>query len=132
MPPHVRRGGTRGRSNTPRHAAQACAGLSAGRSAPRTQGKFAAFDEFCKRLWGVPFCRFVSVSRRDGPPPRFVDPPLVHVTCNTCTRLNRASDATVGKASRLTYGVVSGPAPLGHAETRETRISPIRDLVRPR
>src|SRR5271163_4291567 len=50
MPPHVRRGGTRGRSNTPRHATQACAGLSAGRSAPRTQGKFAAFDEFCKRL----------------------------------------------------------------------------------
>src|SRR5271157_1056418 len=33
MPPHVRRGGTRGRSNTPRHAAQARAGLSAGRSA---------------------------------------------------------------------------------------------------
>src|SRR5271169_3202936 len=50
MPPHVRRGGTRGRSNTPRHAAQARAGLSAGRSAPRTQSKFAAFDEFCKRL----------------------------------------------------------------------------------
>src|SRR5271155_471396 len=50
MPPHVRRGGTRGRSNTPRHATQARAGLSAGRSAPRTQGKFAAFDEFCKRL----------------------------------------------------------------------------------
>ena len=41
---------TRGRSNTPRHAAQAHAGLSAGRSAPRTQGKFAAFNEFCKRL----------------------------------------------------------------------------------
>src|SRR5271166_983060 len=55
MPPHVRRGGTRGRSNTPRHAAQACAGLSAGRSAPRTQGKFAAFDEFCKRLLGKAF-----------------------------------------------------------------------------
>src|SRR5271165_7027573 len=53
MPPHVRRGGTRGRSNTPRHAAQARAGLSAGRSAPRTQGKFAAFDEFCKRLIGM-------------------------------------------------------------------------------
>src|SRR5271165_5259356 len=34
MPPHVRRGGTRGRSNTPRHAAQTRAGLSAGRSAP--------------------------------------------------------------------------------------------------
>src|SRR5208337_3243294 len=51
MPPHVRRGGTRGRSNTPRHAAQARAGLSAGRSAPRTQGKFAAFDEFCNRLY---------------------------------------------------------------------------------
>src|SRR5271166_1388229 len=51
MPPHVRRGGTRGRSNTPRHPAQARAGLSAGRSAPRTQGKFAAFDEFCKRLF---------------------------------------------------------------------------------
>src|SRR5271157_2537733 len=50
MPPHVRRGGARGRSNTPRHAAQARADLSAGRSAPRTQGKFAAFDEFCKRL----------------------------------------------------------------------------------
>src|SRR5271157_1658920 len=50
MPPHVRRGGARGRSNTPRHAAQARASLSAGRSAPRTQGKFAAFDEFCKRL----------------------------------------------------------------------------------
>src|SRR5271157_5356348 len=50
MPPHVRRRGTRGRSNTPRHAAQARAGLSAGRSAPRTQSKFAAFDEFCKRL----------------------------------------------------------------------------------
>src|SRR5208282_3971718 len=50
MPPHVRPGGTRGRSDTPRHAAQARAGLSAGRSAPRTQGKFAAFDEFCKRL----------------------------------------------------------------------------------
>src|SRR5271157_3845750 len=50
MPPHVRRAGTRGRSNTPRHAAQARAGLSAGRSAPRTQGKFAAFNEFCKRL----------------------------------------------------------------------------------
>ena len=52
MPPHVRRGGTRGRSNTPRHAAQARAGLSASRSAPRTPGKFAAFDEFCKRLLG--------------------------------------------------------------------------------
>src|SRR5271157_5412300 len=50
MPPHVRRGGARGRSNTPRHAAQARADLSAGRSAPRTQGKFAAFNEFCKRL----------------------------------------------------------------------------------
>src|SRR5271167_1168147 len=50
MPPHVRRGGARGRSNTPRHAAQARADLSAGRSPPRTQGKFAAFDEFCKRL----------------------------------------------------------------------------------
>src|SRR5271165_1401623 len=53
MPPHVRRGGTRGRSNTPRHPAQARAGLSAGRSAPRTQSKFAAFDEFCKRLSGI-------------------------------------------------------------------------------
>src|SRR5271157_532979 len=53
MPPHVRRGGARGRSNTPRHAAQARADLSAGRSAPRTQGKFAAFDEFCKRLRGI-------------------------------------------------------------------------------
>src|SRR5208337_5555848 len=51
MPPHVRRGGTRGRSNTPRHAVQARAALSAGRSAPRTQGKFAAFDEFCNRLY---------------------------------------------------------------------------------
>src|SRR5271166_107925 len=51
MPPHVRRGGTRGRSNTPRHPAQARAGLSVGRSAPRTQSKFAAFDEFCKRLF---------------------------------------------------------------------------------
>src|SRR5208282_3735046 len=50
MPPHVRRRGTRGRSNTPSHAAQARAGLSAGRSAPRTQSKFAAFDELCKRL----------------------------------------------------------------------------------
>src|SRR5271157_697626 len=55
MPPHVRRGGARGRSNTPRHAAQARADLSAGRSAPRTQGKFAAFDEFCKRLRRLPF-----------------------------------------------------------------------------
>src|SRR5271165_5572841 len=55
MPPHVRRGGTRGRSNTPRHPAQARAGLSAGRSDLRTQGKFAAFDEFCKRLSGLKF-----------------------------------------------------------------------------
>src|SRR5271157_3157981 len=58
MPPHVRRGGTRGRSNTPRHAVQARAALSAGRSAPRTQGKFAAFDEFCNRL------RVLQIRRR--------------------------------------------------------------------
>src|SRR5271157_3656732 len=63
MPPHVRRGGTRGRSNTPRHPAQARAGLCA----PRTQGKFAAFDEFCKRLlWmkrthpDLPWCRYAD------------------------------------------------------------------------
>ena len=50
MPPHSEAAVC---SNTPRHAAQARADLSAGRSAPRTQGKFAAFDEFCKRLIGI-------------------------------------------------------------------------------
>src|SRR5271157_6050721 len=63
MPPHVRRAGTRGRSNTPPHAAQARAGLSAGRSAPRTQGKFAAFDEFCKRLHCIGFCKSNVVAK---------------------------------------------------------------------
>src|SRR5208337_3977371 len=63
MPPHVRRGGARGRSNTPPHAAQARAGLSAARPAPRTQAKFAAFDEFCKRLFYFLLFPFISRNR---------------------------------------------------------------------
>ena len=50
MPPHVRRRRTRRRSNTPRHAVPARAGLSLGRSATLMKGKFVALIEFCKRL----------------------------------------------------------------------------------
>src|SRR5271165_4929653 len=50
MPPHVRRRRARRRSNTPRHAVPARAGLSLGRSQRLMKAKCVALIEFCKRL----------------------------------------------------------------------------------
>src|SRR5271167_1165400 len=53
MPPHVRRRRARRRSNTPRHAVPARAGLSLGRSQRLMKAKCVALIEFCKRLMEV-------------------------------------------------------------------------------
>src|SRR5271157_1799555 len=53
MPPHVRRHRARRRSNTPRHAVPARAGLSLGRSQRLMKAKCVALIEFCKRLIGL-------------------------------------------------------------------------------
>ena len=53
MPPHVRRGGARRRSNSPRHQVQAGARLSPGHAATRMKGEIPRANQFCKRLLDV-------------------------------------------------------------------------------